>query len=139
MCDFHSTVWRCDGAMAHLASNSHSGAVEAAGWRENQPNRERFFWEAEWDGEGDFPSDNALVRGADTCPEPVMKKIKAHYRLLQKTLSKAQLFPIFLRPGFSDVRYRVAGNVSTPATVLETLAKDSDSDVRRRVAERLKK
>ena len=36
MCDFHSICVRTDGAIAHLPSNSHSGAVEAAKWRETR-------------------------------------------------------------------------------------------------------
>ena len=42
MCDFHSTAWRMSGQdiqVAHLPSNSHSGMIDAAGWRVNEPNR----------------------------------------------------------------------------------------------------
>src|SRR5262245_54188892 len=58
MCDFHSTAWRLLGQtveMCHLSCNSHSKAIEAAGWRVNKPNERVIVFEAEWSGKGGDP------------------------------------------------------------------------------------
>ena len=63
MCDFHSICVRVDGAIAHVAKNSHSEAVEAAGWKENKDHLPPVFVEAEWNGEGKFPGIEKITRG----------------------------------------------------------------------------
>ena len=88
MFDFHSIVVRVDGASAHIASNSHSGAVEAAGWRENDQMadlRGKYFVEAEWGGLGDFPGPKSVTRG--DMNEKQRKLITNHYTALQKLLA----------------------------------------------------
>lgn len=55
MCDFHSIIVRVDGAIGHIASNSHSEAAEALGWKENEDFKPTRFVEVEWDGMGDYP------------------------------------------------------------------------------------
>jgi hypothetical protein len=91
MCNFHSTCWReSDGAVAHDATNSHSGSVATAGWRENQTNRRPFFFEAEWDGKGALPSARILIRNIHDCPEPLQQKIIEHYRKLKLALTTGE-------------------------------------------------
>ena len=67
----------------HDPSNSHSGMIATAKWRENKPNEIIRVFEAEWDGTGKFPSDAKLIRNADECPPLLIKKIREHYAKLQ--------------------------------------------------------
>ena len=93
MCDFHSTVWRLlgqDAQCAHDSQNSHSEAVQKAGWRDNEPNRKINLFEAEWNGEGDLPSDEKLVRNSGECPEKLMIAIRRHYLRLQKFIQSGK-------------------------------------------------
>src|SRR5688572_29293411 len=116
MCDFHSCCVRRDGALAHIPGNSHSGAVAAAGWRENDQMadfRGAFFVEAEWNGEGIFPGVDKIVRGPVN--EKQRKVIEAHYTALANLLADPaanadrMLFDggIFSNDQFADIRWRV--------------------------------
>ena len=55
--------------LLHDPSNSHSGMISAAKWRENKPNEIVRVFEAEWDGVGKFPPDSTLIRNVNECPE----------------------------------------------------------------------
>lgn len=135
MCDFHSICCRIDGAIAHAASNSHSEAAETAGWLENDV-RQRYI-EAEWDGNGDMPPIRDMIVSdvnSDDLNERQVASITAHYRDLAETLRTGIIAPRFDWPHFSDVRYRVAENPSTPAAAMEMLSRDADEWVRWRVA-----
>ena len=90
MCDFHSTCWRLLGQeiqVAHNQKNSHSGAIQEAGWRENEPNRRINVFEAEWNGIGEMPPDSKLIRNSDECPEKLVKAIRSHYIKLNEALT----------------------------------------------------
>ena len=85
MCNFHSTAWRMIGQdiqMCHLPTNSHSKMIEAAGWRENEPNRVTLVFEAEGTSEN-----NVKIRQSNECPEKVMVAIRKHYRRLADCVS----------------------------------------------------
>ena len=89
MCDFHSTAWRLLGQevqCAHLPNNSHAESIEAAGWRVNEPNRTIIVFEAEWDGEGEFPADGKLIRNLRDCPDMLVEAIRRHYAKLREAL-----------------------------------------------------
>jgi len=131
MCDFHSIVVRVDGASAHIAGNSHSGAVEAAGWRENDQMadlRGKYFVEAEWDGLGDFPGAESITRGEMN--EKQRKLIANHYTALQKLLADPASHAermclgrgIFSKPEFADVRWKAFVDPRTPEDVVARLA-----------------
>lgn len=131
MCDFHSIVVRRDGAIAHLPSNSHSGAVEAAKWTENDRISEMRgvprFVEAEWDGDGAFPGAAKVARGELT--ETQRKVIESHYEALAKLLSdpgehaERMLFGdgIFADDKYADIRWRVLINPKCPKRVADKL------------------
>ena len=89
MCDFHSTAWRLLGQeiqCAHLANNSHGESIAAAGWRVNEPNRKTVVFEAEWDGVGDLPTDEALIRNSGECPHNLITAIRRHYTKLAEAI-----------------------------------------------------
>jgi hypothetical protein len=89
MCDFHSTVWRMLGdsiEMLHDPSNSHSEMIQVAKWRTNEPNRKVTVFEAEWDGQGDIPSDSRLIRNNGECPERLVSRIRSHYVKLKEAI-----------------------------------------------------
>ena len=93
MCDFNSTAWRLLGQeiqCAHNQENSHSGASEAAGWRDNEPNRKIVVFEAEWDGEGEMPSDSKLIRNIGECPPQLVKAIRRHYTRLHEAMESGK-------------------------------------------------
>ena len=95
MCDFHSTDWRLlgqDAQMLHDSTNSHSGMVERAKWPENKPNRRILVFEAEWDGMGDFPSDDKLIRNCGECPKVLKKAIRRHYQILKEAITDGRHF-----------------------------------------------
>ena len=132
MCDFHSIVVRRDGAKAHVAANSHSGAVRAANWRENDKTadfREPFFVEAEWDGVGDFPGVDKITRG--TFCEKQARVIEAHYRALADLLrdpaahAETMLFGngVFAAAEYADVRFAVLVSGNCPKQIADKLAK----------------
>jgi len=84
MCNFHSCIIRRDGALAHVASNSHSEAAADCGWRENKPNERPFFVEAEWDGQGIYPGAEKICRipEGEELTAPQRRKIDSHYQAL---------------------------------------------------------
>jgi hypothetical protein len=131
MCDFHSIVVRRDGAIAHIPGNSHSGAVEASGWRENDQMsdfRGAYFVEAEWDGKGDFPGVDKITRGETN--EKQRKKIADHYTALAKLLADPATHAermclgrgIFAKPEYGDIRWKVMSDPRTPAEVVAKIA-----------------
>ena len=134
MCDFHSIAVRRDGAIAHIPGNSHSGAVEAAGWRENGTGasqfREPFFVEAEWSGEGEFPGVDRITRNASTMNEKQRQKISDHYKALAKLLADPAEHAermclgrgIFAAPEYSDIRWKIFVDARTPEDVVAKLA-----------------
>ena len=104
MCNFHSIIGRKLGETAELyhdATNSHSGMIQTAKWRENKPNEIIRVFEAEWDGNGAFPSDSALIRNHADCPEKLKDKIRNHY----KKLHGAVKFGQHLDKYFFDLKY----------------------------------
>ena len=121
MCDFHSICVRADGAVAHVPSNSHSEAVRHAKWRENEPNREPFFVEAE--GTTSAPA----IRGKAN--EKQQKVIATHYENLGKLLSdpathaERMLFGrgFFAAPRYADIRWRVLIDARCPTKVADKL------------------
>lgn len=131
MCDFHSIVVRKDGTKAHIAKNSHSGAVATAKWRENQPNRDEFFVEAEWSGEGTYPGADSISRNA--LNEKQRKVIDAHYGALAKLLddpaehAERVLFGrgIFAGEEYADVRFQVLMHSKCPKRIARRLCKTS--------------
>ena len=79
MCDYISFCARVDGAIAHVKENSHSGAVAAAGWRENDLVRNNRFVEVEWKNPaGKFPGVQAVTRGETN--EKQAKAIELFFR-----------------------------------------------------------
>jgi hypothetical protein len=106
MCDFHSIVVRADGAVAHVAENSHSTAVSKAGWRENEPLKRPVFIEAEWDGIGEYPGVDEICRVPDgEKMTPVQRKaVDGHYRALAAILQgKPSKAARFAEPEYADV------------------------------------
>lgn len=90
MCDFHSTCWRelgQDIQVTHVISNSHSEAIIKAGWRDNEPNRKTVNFEAEWDGEGEMPENNNLIRNFEECSEKLANRIREHYIKLSEAIT----------------------------------------------------
>jgi hypothetical protein len=127
MCDFFSISIRTDGAFCHLPTNSHSEAVQASGWRENQANREPFFVDSEWSGEGEYPGANKITRGT---PNPAqIKTIDRIYGALTKLISnpekhaESMLFGagIFSADQFADVRWIVLNHPDCPKQVASKL------------------
>ena len=131
MCDFHSICVRVDGAIAHLPENSHSGAIAAAGWRENDTMadlRGKYFVEAEWDGNGQFPGVDKITRGLTNKKQH--KVIEAHYTALAALLSDPEangdrmLFDggIFADDRYADIRWRVLVSENCPPRLAARLA-----------------
>jgi prefoldin subunit 5 len=85
---------------AHLPSNSHSESISASKWRENEPNRQTIIFEAEWSGSGDQPSDAVLIRNIGECPEPLVKRIREHYRRLKEAITTGK----YLDTHFADTK-----------------------------------
>ena len=133
MCDFHSIAIRYDGAIAHVKENSHSAAVLAAGWQENTPERQ-IFWEAEWHGQGDFPSTLVQARVGAEPPAKVLRVAEAHYRDLAETLRTGVIHKRFESMAYADVRLNVASNPATQPETLAQLATDVNPNVRCNVA-----
>jgi hypothetical protein len=129
MCDCHSICVRTDGAIAHIPGNSHSGAVEAAKWRENQPNRDAFFVECEWNGRGKFPGADKITRSPIN--ERQRKVIENHYHALEKLIgdpaqhAERMLLKdgIFAGEQYGDIRWRVITDPACPKKVLAKLLK----------------
>ena len=101
MCDFHSVLgiaWGEDSfEIRHSPDNSHA---EMAKELQNQPNRCAVIFEAEWNGDGDLPSDAKLIRNICECPERLVKKIRNHYIKLQEALKTGKHFDDY----FSDTK-----------------------------------
>jgi hypothetical protein len=133
MCDFHSIVVRRDGVIAHIPSNSHSGAVKEAGWTENDQMAEMRdqmrFVEVEWSGQGDFPGAVQISRG--TINDKQARVIESHYTALAKLLSAPEehaermLFDggIFDGDQFADLRWKVLIHDKCPRRVADRLVK----------------
>jgi hypothetical protein len=124
MCNFHSICGRMNGETAELLhdpSNSHSGMISTAKWRENKPNEIIRVFEAEWDGRGKFPSDSKLIRNSDDCPERLKKKIREHFSKLQEALASGNHLAYFADcEKYSDVWARITSlpdNVKFPETI----------------------
>ena len=87
MCDFHSILGvSLPGnkyEIRHLPSNSHS---EMAGDLKNGPNRKPVIFEAEWNGLGEIPKPEKLIRNYDECPPKLVEKIVQHYQALSGAL-----------------------------------------------------
>ena len=113
MCDFHSCCIRVDGALAHVAENSHSSAALAAGWKENEPHKRARFVEAEWNGRGEYPGADKIcrVQAGEELTAKQRKKCDDHYKSLaailkNKTPSAAE-FLRWNKPAFRDVLCRL--------------------------------
>ena len=106
MCDFHSVVVRADGALAHVAENSHSTAVSKAGWRENEPLKRPVFIEAEWDGQGKYPGATKICRlqSGESMTAAQLKAVDRHYLALA-TMLQDDKPPAAVRSKFSDPEF----------------------------------
>jgi len=106
MCDFHSILGVAIGdniSIYHDPSNSH------AEMRKKLPTtasvapiaRPTTTFEAEWNGEGEIPSDTRLIRNIGECPDRLVKKIRDHYIRLKEALETGK----HIQPGgyFGDV------------------------------------
>ncbi len=131
MCDFHSIIVRRDGAIGHVAKNSHSGAVEAAGWRENDQMadlREPFFVEAEWNCEGPFPGASKITRGTPNAKQ--LQVVKDHYtalvELLEDPAKHGEKYCTgsgrFASDEWADVRWKVLSHPKCPKRLANKLA-----------------
>jgi hypothetical protein len=134
MCDFHSICIRLDGAIAHVSGNSHSQAVTAAGWRENDQPVEtgvQRFWEWEWNGRGEIPPIERLLKNysAET-PQRVVDVATLHAKKLSDALKSGIIAPPFDQPEYSDVRLKIVEDGNAPPATWALLAKDDNSDVR---------
>jgi hypothetical protein len=122
MCDFHSCCIRVDGALAHVAENSHSSAAAAAGWKENEPLKRPRFVEAEWDGIGEYPGAERITRvqAGEELTAKQRRKIDAHYQalaaILKNTEPTAEQLGRWNKPAFADVLARLC-IVKIPAGV----------------------
>ena len=131
MCDFHSIVVRRDGAVAHVASNSHSEAVNAAGWRENDSMADKrgpFFVECEWNGQGVFPGVDKITRGEFN--EKQRKVIELHYGNLALLLNEPAVNGermltgkgCFSDEGYADLRWKTLLHDACPKPLSDKLA-----------------
>jgi hypothetical protein len=132
MCDFHSIIVRRDGAKAHVMTNSHSGAVKAAGWRENDQmtdfsERGPFFTECEWSGVGEYPGAESVSKSSIN--EKQRKAIDLHYQALAKFVSNpgknaAMLFDAgyFFGDEYGDLRWKALVHPECPKQFLLKLA-----------------
>ena len=131
MCDFHSICVRRDGALAHVASNSHSEAVKQAGWRENDQMadlRGKFFVEAEWNGSGGLFLGVEKITGGEV-NEKQRKVMETHYAALTALLAdpaanaERMLFDggIFAGDQYADIRWRVLIHPDCPKSVADRL------------------
>ena len=92
MCEFHSIVISTSGQIAHIPSNSHSGAIAAANWSDNGVStairNKGGLFEAEWNGRGDVPPTPALLKHTTRdFPNTVETVARAHYEKLWRYLS----------------------------------------------------
>ena len=110
MCDFHSCVIRADGALAHVAGNSHSSAVAKAGWAENRAHARPCFVEAEWDGIGEYPGAEKICRipEGEKLTAKQRETVDRHYKALADVMNSpqpsARSLARFAAPEFSDVQ-----------------------------------
>src|ERR1700738_2828117 len=135
MCDFHSIVVRLDGAKAHVPSNSHSEAIAAAKWLENDTMadmRGPRFVECEWTGEGAFPGVDKIVKSG-TINEKQRKVIEGHYTALATLLADPEANAgrmcfdggIFSGKEYADIRWRVIILEKCPQEIASRLAETS--------------
>ena len=115
MCDFHSIAVRKDGAIAHTADNSHSGAIAAFGWRENT-DQQTFFVECEWDGGGDYNLERVVsLRNGLTLEDLTNKQVRSinrHYKALANVMS-GDITAILLSNLYTKVYGLVPGSTTT--------------------------
>jgi hypothetical protein len=132
MCDFHSCCIRVDGAVAHLANNSHSSAVAAAGWKENDQFADLHgprFVEAEWDGNGKYLGAAEVCRGPTPPNAKQAEAIDRIYGSLSRLLADPEvnadvmLFDggIFAGDEYADIRWRVLISDKCPKRVADKL------------------
>ena len=131
MCDFFSCCIRVDGAVVHLADNSHAEAVAAAGWKENDQLADLHgprFVEAEWNGSG-YPGAVKICRGPVRPNDKQVETCDRIYGALARLLSdpeanaEAMLFGqgIFAGDEYADVRWRVLISEKCPKRVADKL------------------
>ncbi len=129
MCDFHSCVIRADGALAHVAGNSHSEAVKAAGWAENRPHARPCFVEAEWNGEGKYPGADKICRvpEGEKLTAKQRETVDRHYKALADVMGgkpSARSLARFAAPEFSDVLSKAAFKAPNLTEELRGVAKE---------------
>jgi len=112
MCDFHSILGIAIGEnyeIRHDSGNSHS---EMANELRNLPNRQPVIFEAEWNGEGDVPSDGTLIRNNGECPDRLTKKIRDHYIKLKEAITTGKHFDGYFKDTkkWADVWCRAIAN-----------------------------
>lgn len=142
MCHFHSICVNVtdekNGDICHVPSNSHSEAIQSAGWPENRGSTINFL-ELEHDG-STLPTDfSTLVRYPSNPDHATNAAIKAgmnHYTQLYYALrGDSTALDYFASDTYWDVRLAVAKRTDNLA-ILSKLSDDIYWDVRRAVAER---
>jgi hypothetical protein len=132
MCEKYSFVVRVDGAIAHVPENSHSAAVEADGWTENDQMasmRGPRFVEAEWNGQGKYPGAEKTVRGEMN--EKQRKVVDGIFSSLQQVLENPEDHGeaatsgngIFAKEEWADVRWNILIHPKCPKRLADKLAK----------------
>lgn len=93
MCDFHSVLGVALGdnnyELWHEPGNSHSNMAERL---RNLPNRQPIIFEAEWDGVGELPPNNRLIRNFSERPEELVTRIRLHYVRLKQAITEGRHF-----------------------------------------------
>jgi hypothetical protein len=126
MCDLFSGIVRVDGEFRHIKENSHSGAVAAAGWQENNGLRTRFV-EAEWNGVGKYPGADEICRGE--LNEKQRKTIDRIYGALASLVedpakhAERMLFGkgIFVSEEYADLRWLILIHEKCPSKIAKRL------------------
>ena len=133
MCDFISICTRVDGKIAHIPSNSHSGAVKEFGWTENNQTAYMLdkmrFVESEWNGIGDYPGAEKITRGEIN--EKQRKAIDLFYSNAAKLFSDPKKHAKRMLTGngyfasdiYADIRFNVIIHDECPKLVANELAK----------------
>lgn len=135
MCDFLSCVIRRDGAVSHVWKNSHSGAVAAAGWQENDQMAQlrgvMRFVEAEWNGEGKYPGARHICRNSDGMTAQQIAAVDRIYGALASLIDDPKEHAeamclgdgLFAEEQWADVRLRVYLHPGCPDRVRDRLVK----------------
>ena len=112
MCDFYSSIGRQIGQLPetyHDSTNSHSGMIKTAGWRDNEPNRPTlvFEFEAKLDvllSDCDLSEKaSSLIRNYGECPPQLVRKFVSEASRVRNALKNGIKPGDFCTKLFSDV------------------------------------